>query len=262
MARATSSRASVGEIAVSELPLFYRSLVPFDSQAHRDHKVGLPAEPYAYARGAHLLPALVDEFPASAREIAIVFVPAGTRVAAVFLCGLRPGANLMIAADGRWDGAYVPAYLRRYPFMLGERQGAEPILCFDPAGEAVGTAVKGERLFDETGNRTPALDGMIKLVTDFAQAARRTEAFTAALVEHDLLKPITIDVRKGSDPAAQSIHGMSVVDEQKLAALSDDAYLALRKPGFIAAIYAHLLSLGAMQALGARQDAKAAPAAA
>lgn len=243
---------------MTALPLFYRSIEPLNSVAHRERCIAVPAAPFAFAAAAHLIPAVVEEFTAAARELPILFAPAGKHHSTVFLCGLKPGKNLFVDADGRWSGAYVPAYLRRYPFMLGEREGADPIICIDPTYAGFGT--EGQRLFDADGSLTPPLASMVRLVTDFAAAARHTEAMCARLDELGLLKSITIDVQQqGVEGGSASIHGLSIVDEQKLNALPDDVFAELRAKGYLGPVYAHLFSIGATEKLAAKM-APAKPA--
>ena len=234
---------------MTELPLFYRSITPLDSAAHRRLRIGLAARPFGFAAGAHLLPALIEEFAAAARHIPVVFAPAGKTCTPVFLCGLEPGRNLFVDADGRWDAPYVPAYLRRYPFILGERGEADPLVCIDTAFEGLGETT-GTALFEEDGSQSRALAGIVRLVADFAASARRTEALCERLTALDLLKTVTIDVQKAG--ATASIHGLSIVDEDKLAALPDEDFLALRRGGLLPAVFAHLFSIGATNELAAK----------
>lgn len=234
---------------MTELPLFYRSITPLDSVAHRRMRVGIAARPFGFAAGAHLLPALIEEFAAAARHIPVVFAPAGKTHTPVFLCGLEPGRNLFVDADGRWDAPYVPAYLRRYPFILGERGDVDPVVCVDTAFEGLGETT-GAALFEEDGSHSQTLTGIVRLVVDFAAVARRTEALCDRLAALDLFKTVTIDVKKAG--ATASIHGLEIVDEEKLAALPDDDFLALRRAGFLPSIFAHLFSIGATNELASR----------
>jgi hypothetical protein len=237
---------------MSDLPLFYRSIEPLNSEVHRLHRLRADGPLYGFAAKSYLLPAVVDEFATAARSLAIMFAPSGKRFAPVFLCGLRPGSNLFINREGLWTGSYVPAYLRRYPFMLGEREGADPVVCIDTAFEGFGPGDDGARLFDDDGATAPQLSAMIQLVTDYALAAKRTEALCQFLSEHDLFKSVTVDVNQGADRQSASIHGLSIVDEERLGALSDEVFSDLRKRGLLGPIYAHLFSVGSTQALAAK----------
>lgn len=238
---------------MADMPLFYKSIVPVDSRMHRAFRIKPDELPFGFAAGSHLVPAVIDEFVVASREIPIVFAPVGNGYAAVFLCGLKPGSNLFIDAEGKWSGSYVPAYLRRYPFMLGEREGAEPLVCVDPDFPGFAAGDTGERLFDDEGNISTQMSAIVRIVSDYAQAAKRTEALCVELIKLDLLKAVSIDVKRGDGESA-SIHGLSVVDEEKLGKLADKDFLELRQRGELAALYAHLFSLGTAQALAAKLD--------
>lgn len=238
---------------MADMPLFYKSIVPVDSNRHRSFRIKPADKPFGFAAGSHLVPAVIDEFVVASRELPIVFAPVGKRYAPVFLCGLTPGSNLFIDAEGKWDGGYVPAYLRRYPFMLGEREGAEPLVCVDPNFPGFVAGDIGERLFDDEGNISTQMSAIVQIVSDFAQAAKRTEALCDQLMRLDLLKTVSIDVKRGGGEKA-SIHGLSVIDEEKLGKLADKDFLELRQRGELAAVYAHLFSLGTTQALAAKLD--------
>ncbi len=98
-------------------------------------------------------------------------------------------------------------------------------------------------------------------MTDYALAAKRTEALSERLASLDLFKSITVDVSLGDGGQSASIHGLAIVDEEKLNALSDDDWLDLRRSGALSVIHAHLFSIGATQALASRL-ARSAPQAA
>lgn len=240
---------------MADLPLFYRSVDPISNEQHREHRLARVDGPYRFAAGSHLVPALSDEFAAAARDMAIVFAPTGKRWASVFLCGVKSGKNLFVDADGRWNAAYVPAYLRRYPFILGEREGTDPVVCIDGTHEGFVEGGEGARLFGDDGKPSEMLADMIRLMTDFATAAKRTDALVDLLEEMDLFKPITIEVRLAGGETA-SILGLSIVDEEKFGALSDADLLKLRHGGHLTAIWAHLFSIGATNALAAKVPAE------
>lgn len=242
---------------MADLPLFYRSVDPISSELHLGHRLARSAQPYGFAAGSHLIPALSDEFAAAARDMAIVFAPAGKRYAPVFLCGIKSGRNLFVDADGRWNGAYVPAYLRRYPFILGEREGSDPVVCIDGTHEGFGEGGEGQRLFGDDGKPSEMLADMIRLMTDFATAAKRTDALVDLLDEMGLFKSITIEVRLPGGGDTASLLGLSIVDEEKFGALSDADLLKLKHGGHLTAIFAHLFSIGATNALAAKVPVEA-----
>ena len=228
-------------------PLFYKSVVPLNRDRHRDWMVVDSEDRYAFARGTHVIPAVVDEFAAALAHLPIVFAPSKPYPTTVFLVGVRPSRNLLVGDDGRWKGGYIPAFLRRYPFMRGEVAGGNAVTCIDERSELLGRST-GQRLFDADGKETPLLTSTIDLVDKYFVAARRTDAFLAAIHELQLLRQVTIETSVGQ-ASSSVIHGFMTVDEQRLAALGADALLRLRDGGFLAPIYAHLFSLRSVDLL-------------
>src|ERR1700749_3471534 len=102
-----------------ENPLFYQNIVPLDRARHRDLRLVRDNKPVAFAATSHIIPAVVDEFVAAARFLPILFIPAAPHPSPVFLVGTRTGQNLLVDNEGKWIDPYVPAFVRRYPFMLG-----------------------------------------------------------------------------------------------------------------------------------------------
>lgn len=232
-------------------PLFYQSIVPLDRERHGRLRLEPALRPYGFAEAAQFVPALVDEFPSACRELAIVFLQGPQRPSAAFVVGLSAGRNLLVTREGRWDGTYVPAFLRRYPFIRGDIEGAEPVVCIDRAYEGLNEE-SGEAFFDE-GKPTPYLDRQVGFVNAYYDASRKSEDFCDLVQKLGLLKPVTIDVR--SQGATSSMHGLFSIDEDKLDALPGREFDKLRKSGALKAIYAQVLSMEAIGRLSARLDA-------
>ena len=231
-------------------PLFYRQVVPLNRDTHRSLTFRAPERPLDYAREAHLIPAVIDEFAAAAAEIPIAFLPGPTQPAAVFVTGLRPGVNAFISPKGRWDGHYVPAYLRRYPFIVGEVPNADPVLCIDEAYEGFG-AQEGKPLFSSSGEPEAPVTEALNLANNYRAAAQRTDVLTRLLQQFDLLRSVSFEA-KLPDGQSTVVHGLLVVDEKAFAALSDERFLELRHAGLINPILAHLWSLTAVSRLADR----------
>ncbi len=233
---------------MTDNPLFYRSIVPLNRQRHRGLRLKTDGQRFAFAASTHLVPAVVDEFVAASRTLPIVFLPATPHPTPVFLVGLRPGQNQFVDDAGRWAEGYVPAFARRYPFMLGEPEQGAPVVCIDEKYEGLKDGANGESLFAEDGADTPFLQEQVKFVNDYFAAAKRTDAFLRTLSEMQLLRAVTIEL-KLHPGAGETLHGFLAVDEQKLDGLTDEEFLRLRKEGLLPAIFAHLFSLGATDRL-------------
>lgn len=241
----------------STMPLFYKSVVPLDSQRHRSLRLSRPGRPLDYARLANVIPALVDEFELALTEIPIAFLPGVNSPAAVFVTGAAPGSNVYVTEEGLWDGTYVPAYLRRYPFIIGDVAEAESVLCIDESYEGLGEA-EGERFFSETGEQEAPLTNALTLAQGYRDAAARTEAFCAMLHDFDLLQTATLDTT-APDGTKSVVHGLLIIDEAALAALPADKLHKLHEAGFLKAIYAQIISLRAVTKLSAAPAPEAPP---
>lgn len=239
---------------MTENPLFYRSIVPLDRQRHHTFRVRQTDRRFGFASGAHMIPVVVDEFPAGSRHLPIVFVPGPERPSPVFLVGFRPGQSLCVDADGHWTAGYIPAFLRRYPFILGEVPGRDPLACIDENFEEFAQA-EGEALFDSSGAETATLKDRIKLMSDYFEAAKRTDASCTLMNDLKLFRQITV---QGSGPNAVALHGLLAIDELRFNELSDEDFLRVRKANWLPAIYAHFLSLASVDRLHDRPP-EAAP---
>lgn len=236
---------------MADNPLFYRNIVTLNRDQHKSLKVDLGSERYGFARGAHMIPAVIDEFFAGGRTFPIVFVQGPNGATPVFITGFEPGQNLFVGLNGEWTGDYIPAFLRRYPFIVGEVEGHSSLICVDDASDAL-SKDRGEALFLESGEDAPHLKDVVKLTGDYLAAANRTVAFVDALRANDLFNTVTISVR-ASDTSKRTIHGAMSIDVTKFDALPDATVLDLRKKGFLQAIYSQISSLALVERLAAAE---------
>jgi SapC len=228
-------------------PMLYRSIVALNRDSHRKLKFDQADRPYAFASKTHLIPAVIGEFARAQRHLPILFVPGNPQPAPVFLVGVRPGHNAFVDSQGRWRGDYVPAFARRYPFMLGETLDGGSLACIDDTCLSLNQK-NGDPLFAEDGSESPFLQQKIRLITDYFGAAKRTDLFTRTLNDLRLLQPVTIEA-KALEGGSTALHGLMVVGAARLNEVSGEDLANLRNQGFLAAIYAHIFSLDGMDAL-------------
>ena len=238
-------------------PLFYKNVVPRSTDVHKNLRFSTPAKPLDFAKGANLIPALVDEFDLALDDLPIAFLPATDVPSAVFVTGLKPGTNVFISKEGLWDGKYAPAYLRRYPFIVGDVENGEPILCFDDTYEGL-SEKKGEPFFTKTGESEETLMRALTISQSYKTSADRTDAFTKMLHEMKLFQAISLDAVM-PDGEKTSVHGLMVVSEQALEELSDAQLGKLNAAGFLKPIFCHLLSLRSISRLGQNLDTPSIP---
>lgn len=240
--------------------LFYERPVPLNRTAHKDLRLK-PIPNMKFALDVHSVPLTGAEFGLAARDMPIVF--AGNDIGSagpVALLGLRQNENLFVDTDGQWlAGAYVPAFVRRYPFVLAEKpagqEGDDFTVFLDEGYEGFNTA-EGDRLFNEDGTDTEMLSRAVGFLGEFQQHVARTRWFMDQLRKHDLLEPRNISMRKGA-PDSQggnviNLNGLYVVNEEKLRQLDEKTAQEFLREGVAGWIYAHLISMNNLDRLGQR----------
>lgn len=238
------------------LPTLYNELTILNSADHGDWRVR-PADGGKVLIGRHSIPLNVEEFGVAQRFFPIVFV--GTDDIPVALMGLSEGVNLFFDDDEKGAGGiYLPAYVRRYPFLLAksEATGQRSILCADSSSGIVGDFEDGEPLFDFKGQPTAAALNAVDFCKKFDQAWHRTQGFLDKLNELDLLTDGRLSIRLPDNDTPLLYQGFKIVGVEKLHALSDRTIGDLVRNGMFSAIIAHLLSLHLLSEVFDRQLAQ------
>lgn len=228
--------------------MIYENAVPLSSSAHRDLSVK-PTKSLAFARDLTAVPLVVAEFERAGAEFPIVFAGEGDALFPVAVLGLRGQQNLFLDAAGHWQGDYIPAFLRRYPFVFARaEEGDDLTLCIDTGHDGVNADGLGERMFDAMGNRTRYLEDVVKFATDYQVQHNATRVLMDRLRALDLLEPAQA---KGQLPTGETLAltGFWRVSVEKLTRLPDAAALDLFRSGAMALIYLHLASLGQISLL-------------
>ena len=240
--------------APQQLPLFYNGLEPLSSELHANYRIR-PANVAPFLRGQHAIPLTVEEFPLAQRFMPIVF-SAGEDPVPLALMGLNEGVNVFIDAEGKLteENFYVPAYIRRYPFMLARlRPDADELsLCFDPTSDTVGAFDEGDALFDGS-EPTELTRNILSFNESFEQAGQRTAAFAQELRELELLMEGEVSIQHEGYEQPFVYRGFQMVNEEKLVDLRGDQLRKMAKSGMLPLIHAHLFSLALMRDIFARQ---------
>ena len=238
-----------------QLPLFYNDLQPLSSETHGNFRIR-PRAAVPFVVDQHAVPVTVEEFPLVQRFMPIVF-SVGDEPVPLALMGLNEGVNTFFDAEGKLveDYFYVPAYVRRYPFMLARLRPDtdEMTLCFDPSSDVIGAFEDGEKLF-ENGEPTELTKSILQFNEQFEQAGARTQMFVKDLVEMDLLMEGEVTIQPEGEGQPFIYRGFRMVDENKLNELRGDQLRKIVQNGMLPLIYAHLFSLGTTRDIFARQQ--------
>jgi hypothetical protein len=222
--------------------------------AHRQLRLSPAPVGFAFARGVNSVPLVAAEFQRASLDYPIVFAGAPGAEQPAVLLGLAQGDNLFVGDDGSWAlDAYVPAFIRRYPFVLAEKDGGEDFtVCIDEAFAGLGTE-EGAHLFNADGSESSVLTHAVKFLTDFQVSLKQTRGLTTRLRDLGLLQSRTLQVQTATG-ITSTLDGFQVVDATLLAAIKGKPLQALHASGDLAVIHAHLSSLQNVQRLSARMD--------
>lgn len=245
-------------------PSLYRRPVALDPALHRGRKV-LPLTDFSIARELHAVPITATEFPHAALEFPIVFVDAGSRdssgrpmMTPAALLGLRHGENLYVDRD-RWDARYIPAYIRRYPFLTANLPGSGGVnVLVDEAWSGFGEKA-GEPLFEEGDAPAPALRRMMDFLERYEHEAERTRSFCERLGRLGILKEMKADATLPNGESI-SVDGFHTIDEARLRAFPDDTVLELWRTGVLMLLQMHLVSIVNIRHLVNRKATRVAAA--
>jgi hypothetical protein len=220
------------------LPMFFSGVVPLDPKRHGELRLDRGRD-FRFARQTNAIPLALHELVAAAADFPIVFGAPG-RHSALAIVGFRDHENLFVDANGAWRrGAYVPAYVRNYPFAVIESPGSDAlVLGIDPQAAVLGDS--GAPLFD-AAQPAAALKEALELCSSLYHSLKESSAFCAALEEEGLLveNRAVIEFARGG---SATITGFRVVDAAKFDAVAEARFLDWRRRGWLAPLYAHLQS--------------------
>jgi len=237
----------------SALPLFYNDLAPLNRQDHADWRSkGTDRAPWL--AGQHAIPLTVEEFPLAQRHFPIVF-SSGDDPVPLALMGLNEGVNVFVDDEGTVNGpVYIPAYARRYPFMLAKlRPDSEELsLCFDPTSGLVGEFDEGESLFNGE-DPSESTKATLQFCEQFEIAGQKTAALVGELKKHDLLMDGELALQIEGQEQPFTYRGFRMIDESKLREVRGDVLRGWNQSGLLPLVYAHLFSLDLVREIFGRQ---------
>jgi hypothetical protein len=222
--------------------LFYESAVPVSAARHADISVDSGTD-YAFTADANAVPVMAIEFLRAATEYAIVFTPVGEEILPAVVLGVQGRQNLYLDAESHWHAQYVPAFVRRYPFVFSTAPDRKTLtLCIDETHRGVNREGKGRRLFDDDRKPSAYTQQVLKFMQDFQAHFQRTRQFCQRLKSFDLLEPMGAEVTlPGQDKI--SLGGFLAVSRRKLRELKGEQLESLARTDELELLYLHLYSL-------------------
>jgi hypothetical protein len=237
-----------------QLPLFYNDLAPLNSRDHGKWRAR-SVDRAPWVAGQHAVPITTDEFALAHRDFPIVF-SGGDQPVPLALMGLNEGVNTFFDEEGQMTTpAYVPAYVRRYPFLLARlnANAEEMSLCFDPSSDIVGEGEEGNALFEDD-QPSEHTKGLLQFCQNFEEAGARTQSFVQELLKADLLMDGELAIQRNEEPDKPYVYrGFKMINQDKLRELRGDQLRTWNQNGMLPLIYAHLFSLDLMRVIFGKQ---------
>lgn len=224
-------------------PLFYKNIVPLNKKQHGDFYIE-PARNYKYTKETNSIYIAAIEFPRISREYPIVFGKTGEgTIFPVVLLGLKNNQNIYLGKKGEWLAEYIPAYVRRYPFILAtsKENGDGYTVCIDENYSGLNKSKKGQRLFDEKGEESELLKKSIEFMKEYQNQIQLTDYFCRNINKLELLEPMQARIEKSGKK--QAMGGFLCINRNKLKSLTENQLAELVKSDQMELIYAHLNSL-------------------
>ncbi len=222
--------------------LIYETAVPVSNQRHAQWSVEVGAD-YAFSRHVNAVPLMTVEFMPAAAEYAIVFAQEGDNILPAAILGMRGSENLYLSSENKWQARYIPAFVRRYPFVFSSTPDGQTFtLCIDEAFKGFNQQGRGQRLFGEDGKPSPYTENVLNFLREYQAQFVRTQAFCRRLKDLGLLDPMQAQITMSTGERV-SLSGFLGIDRKKLRTLSGDDLARLASNDDLESVYLHLHSM-------------------
>lgn len=221
--------------------LFYENVVPVSKERHKD--LSVERVDFDFASNINAVPLAAVEVPLAAREYTIVFLSSDEAVSPAVILGAGGTENQYLDEKKAWKADYIPAFVRRYPFVFSQSQdGSQLTLCVDETWSGCNREGRGQRLFTDEGEQTPYLQNMLKFLGDHQAQSVRTQAYCKKLKELDLMEPMQAQITLPGGEK-RSLGGFLSVSRAKIKALDAEKLAELVKTDELELCYLQMASL-------------------
>jgi len=222
-------------------PLFYKKPVLLNVKDHKEFTHS-PVTDYSFTENSNSVYALVSEFLLLCKEYPVVFVKdKSDKYTPIVLLSTKKDDNSFIVKNGAWDAQYIPAYIRRYPFIFANNKAddSELMLAIDEEYKGFSNKKSGKKLFNKDGTHSKVISDALKFSSAFHSESIMTEKFCKTLDELDLF----IESNFSSQKKGITLDGFFTINKEKFSNLDASTLEKLHKQGYVEAIVYHFVSL-------------------
>ena len=218
----------------------YKQPELLNHEMHGSLGLSKPERPFEFANEARVIPLTMPEFANAQMFYPIIFSDLENPVP-LAVVGTSDDVNLFVGEDGSWEAyAYVPAYVRCYPFALATREDQQFAVVIDRAAAMVSETPE-EPFFD--GEKVTAqTQSFIDFCGRYDAERKATLEFGRRLKELGLLAGHQA-TRTLQGAEKEVLANYVAVDGRKLAELDSAVLEEFLKNGYLASIFAHIFSL-------------------
>lgn len=227
-------------------PIFYERPEALHAAQHGALRLRAEAD-FGFARNTNSIPITASEFSQAMRFYPIVFADQAAFPVAVL--GLDE-SNFFVEADAGWRGGhYIPAYMRRYPFVfIAHPDGSQFLLGVDRACKRLVEEEQGSQPLFEGDKPSGLTQDAMRFCGAFQSDHKITADFSKALEDQSLLIPNQARAQL-ADGRQFNLQGFKIVDRAAFANLPDAIVADWHKKGWLALVHFHLASLDRFQDL-------------
>jgi len=225
--------------------LFYQAPTALDRNQHKNLKLN-PQNSLGFTKEANSIPVAGFEFFQTSRDFPILFVKNSKEE-------FMPIAVISFKEKGhdlgeRWEDTYIPAFVRRYPFALGDNG----VVVIDTDAPHL-QEKEGKALFDDKGEATDDLKGIVKFLEQVDRGFKGTTEFSKVLAEKDLFESFTGSVKFANTTV--KLEHLYAINEKKLhETLNEKECYEWFNKGWLGWAHAHLHSLGSLAQVAKRSS--------
>jgi hypothetical protein len=231
---------------MSKQLLIYNTAVPITRARHFDCSLA-SIEGFEFSQGINSVPLTAVEFPLAAAEYPIIFAGSEGEMAPAVILGLGAAENLFLAPDFSWTAKYIPAFIRRYPFVFS-RDDDRFLLCVDEQYAGFNRDGRGQKFFTPEGELAPFVQTVLTFVQEYQVQFTRTQVFCTKIEKLGILEPMQAQIT--IEGVTQNLlGGFHAVSREKLKALPGETLAELAATDELELIYLHLQSMRNFDAL-------------
>jgi len=223
-------------------PMFYQKPIVLNEKEHKDWKIEA-VEDYRFAKKTNSVYLMSAEFVLASKEYPVVFIRNNDVVTPIALLGLEQDNNSFVVPRGGWDADYIPAYVRRYPFIPATKEGSDELmLCIDSGYKGLNSKKAKLALFDKAGKPDVITQQAINLLQSYNVENKTTAEFCKVINDLGLFEEAQVEgtTAKGNNV---KLGGFLRINHKRFTELDAKTVKSLFDSGALELIYAHFQSL-------------------